>query len=92
MPLEPDLDALLARHDVDVVVLATPPAGHHDQVLAAARAGRHLLVEKPMAQSVEECRSMVAAARDAGGRPSSVLKRAPFPPIAKHPGPGHWPA
>ncbi len=60
--LEPDLDALLRRTDVDAVVLATPPAGHHDQALAVVRSGRHLLVEKPMAQSVVECRAMVDAA------------------------------
>jgi UDP-N-acetyl-2-amino-2-deoxyglucuronate dehydrogenase len=72
VPLEPSLDALLARDDVDAVVLATPPATHRDQTLAAAAAGRHLLVEKPMAQSVAECAEMVAACRAADVRLSVV--------------------
>ena len=72
LPLEPSLGGLLARDDVDAVVLASPPAGHRDQVVAAAAAGKHLLVEKPMAQNVAECRAMVDAARAAGTRLSVV--------------------
>jgi len=68
VPLEPDLDALLARDDIDAVVLATPPAVHLEQTLAAAAAGRHLLVEKPMAQSASECAKMVEACRRGGVR------------------------
>ena len=68
IPLEPDLDSLLARDDVDAVVLATPPAVHLAQTLASAAAGRHLLVEKPMAQSGSECAEMVEACRAAGVR------------------------
>jgi len=66
IPLEPDLDGLLARDDVDAVVLASPPAGHLAQTLAAAAAGKHLLVEKPMAVTLAECDAMNAAARAAG--------------------------
>ena len=74
VPLEPSLEALLARDDVDAVVLASPPAAHRDQTLLAAAAGKHLLVEKPMAQSVAECTAMVAACRDAGVRLSVVAQ------------------
>jgi predicted dehydrogenase len=63
VPLEASLETLLARDDVDAVVFASPPAGHLQQTLLAAAAGRHLLVEKPMAQSVAECDEMVAACR-----------------------------
>jgi predicted dehydrogenase len=66
--LHPDLPALLADPDVAVVVVASPPAGHRDQVLAAARAGRHVLVEKPMARTPRECADMVAACAAAGVR------------------------
>ena len=64
--LHESYEALLADPAVDVVVLTTPPAGHEEQTVAAARAGRHVLVEKPMAQNVDECARMVAACRDAG--------------------------
>jgi len=68
VPLEPDLESMLARPDVDAVVLATPPAGHEQQTLAAAREGRHVFIEKPMAQNVAECRRMVEACDRAGVR------------------------
>jgi len=84
--LEPSLESLLGRDDIDAVVLATPPATHRAQTLLAAQAGRHLLVEKPMAQSVDECAEMVAACRAAGVR-LSVVSQHRFrdsPVAAKH--------
>jgi len=53
--LERSLEALLAREDVDVVCIATPHGLHGAQALAAARAGKHLLIDKPMACTVAEC-------------------------------------
>jgi predicted dehydrogenase len=61
-----DVGALLTAPEVDVVVLASPPAVHAEQTLAAARAGKSVLVEKPMAQNAEECRAMTAACAEAG--------------------------
>jgi predicted dehydrogenase len=61
-----DYAALLARDDVDAVVLATPPSRHHAMALAALRAGRHVWVEKPLALSVADGRELVEAARAAG--------------------------
>ncbi len=58
--------------DVDLVVLASPPAVHRDQAVAAAAAGKHVLVEKPMAQDAAECAAMVEACRAAGVRLSVV--------------------
>ncbi|HVA87824.1 MAG TPA: Gfo/Idh/MocA family oxidoreductase [Candidatus Saccharimonadales bacterium] len=66
VPVEPSLDALLARSDVDAVIVATPHSLHLPQTLAAAKAGRHVYVEKPMALSVAECDAMIAACRAAG--------------------------
>src|ERR1051325_7322060 len=48
---ESSLDALLARGDVDAVIITSPQSAHHDQTILAARAGKHILVEKPMATS-----------------------------------------
>lgn len=66
VPLYASFDELLAADDVDMVVLATPPAVHLEQTLAAAEAGKHLLVEKPMAQDADECRQMTEACERAG--------------------------
>ncbi|MGN6830445.1 Gfo/Idh/MocA family protein [Paucibacter sp. M5-1] len=60
------LDALLARSDADIVVVATPSGLHPQQAIAVARAGRHVLSEKPMATKFDEGMAMVRACRDAG--------------------------
>jgi predicted dehydrogenase len=48
------------------VVSSTPPPMHEPLALAALNAGKHVLVEKPMAASAEACRRMVEAARTSG--------------------------
>jgi predicted dehydrogenase len=55
-----DLDEVLGR--VDAVVVATPPTAHADVALRALRSGRHALVEKPLATTVEDAQQMVDAA------------------------------
>ena len=61
-----DLDAFL--REVDAVVIASPDKLHAQQAIAAAQAGKHILVEKPMATTPEDAHAMVAAARAAGVR------------------------
>jgi predicted dehydrogenase len=51
---------------IDAVVIGTPNALHAEQAIACLRAGKHVLVEKPMAMSVAECDAMIQAARDSG--------------------------
>jgi predicted dehydrogenase len=63
---EPTYEALLTRHDVDAVLIATPHADHCPQVIAAAAAGKHILVEKPMATSAADCTAMIEACERAG--------------------------
>lgn len=60
------LDEVLARDDVDAVAVATPAHTHAAIVTAALRAGKHVVVEKPMADSVEHGRSMVELAAAQG--------------------------
>jgi scyllo-inositol 2-dehydrogenase (NAD+) len=55
-----------ALADCDAVVVSTPTFTHRDLVVAAARAGKHVLCEKPMALDEDEGEAMIAAARDAG--------------------------
>ena len=59
-----DVDALLA--DVDAVAVALPPDVQADLAARAARAGRHLLLDKPLATTVEQGRAVVDAVREAG--------------------------
>ena len=61
-----DYDAMLANPEVEAVFVATPNALHAEQVLAAARAGKHVLCDKPMAVTVADAVAEVDACRDAG--------------------------
>lgn len=61
-----DVDELLARDDVDAVIICTPTGLHKDMVLKAAAAGKHVFCEKPMAMNVADCEVMDKACRDAG--------------------------
>jgi len=63
---EPSVEALLARPDVDVVVIATPHSTHLDLALATAAAGKHIYLEKPMALDSAECDRIIEACRTAG--------------------------
>lgn len=57
-------EALLA--DVDVVDICTPTHLHHDMVMAAAAAGKHVVCEKPLARTLADAEAMIAACENAG--------------------------
>ncbi|MGH2367636.1 MAG: Gfo/Idh/MocA family protein, partial [Chloroflexota bacterium] len=59
-------EALLADHQVDLVIVATPHDTHEMLVVQAAQAGKHVVVDKIMCLTVEEGERMIAAARAAG--------------------------
>lgn len=68
IPVEASVEALLARPDVDVVMISTPHAAHADHAVAAARAGKHILLDKPMATTIEDCDRILDSVRTAGVR------------------------
>ncbi|MBF0817565.1 Gfo/Idh/MocA family oxidoreductase [Microbacterium paludicola] len=72
-----DLDEMLATARLDLVSIATPPATHSELTIRALRAGVDVLVEKPMAPSLEECDAMIAAAAE-NGRMLSVVAQNRF--------------
>ena len=65
-PTYDSVEALCADPSVDVIYLATPHQLHADHVRIAAARGKHVLVEKPMAISLAQCRVMIDCARAAG--------------------------
>ncbi len=75
VPCETSDEALLARPDVDAVCICTPSGAHARQAIAAARAGKHVLVEKPMALTVADADAMIEAARSAGVVLAVALQR-----------------
>jgi len=63
-----DYREVLADPEVDAVVIATPPYLHAEQLTASLSAGKHVLLEKPLAESVESVRRIVSAVEKAPGR------------------------
>ena len=65
-PLVADYRQAIAREDVDVVVVGLPTPLHCEVGRAAAEAGKHIYMEKPLAQSLEEARELMAACEQSG--------------------------
>src|SRR6185312_10571923 len=57
---------LVARDDLDLVVIATPNDTHHPLARDALRAGRHVVVDKPFTVRLDDARELVALARERG--------------------------
>ena len=67
--IETDLDAVLSRDDVDVLAVCTPHDLHPENTIAAAKAGKHVLIEKPAALAWE------VSGGDAGGVAAAGVRR-----------------
>lgn len=61
-----DFADLVADTDVELIVIATPHALHAPMAVQALRAGKHVIVEKPMCVSLEECEAMIKAVEESG--------------------------
>lgn len=61
-------DRIADNQDIDVVYVVLPNAMHHEFVIRAAKAGKHVICEKPMAVSAKQCQEMIDACRKAGVR------------------------
>jgi len=61
-----DYNELLAREDIDAVTLPLPDQVHKEITIAALRAGKHVLCEKPMSLNLDECKEMIKVARECG--------------------------
>ncbi len=62
----PSYEALLADPEIEAVSVCTANHAHAEVTIAALKAGKHVLCEKPMAVTLEECEAMVAAAEESG--------------------------
>lgn len=63
---EPNYRALIANDEIDIIDVSTPGHLHHDVVIEAFAAGKHVLCEKPLANTLDEAASMLRAWRQAG--------------------------
>jgi len=78
-----DHHALLAREDIDAVIIASPNAMHAAHAVEAAQAGKHIYLEKPMAITLDDCRK-VAGAVAKGGVKCAMGYHRRFNPLACH--------
>ena len=88
IPLFDDLDAALARDDVQVVCLCPEPERRGRLVAKAARAGKHVYIDKPLASSVADARDVVQAVDEAGVR-SQMFSMGPAPTWPSSPRTSH---
>jgi phthalate 4,5-cis-dihydrodiol dehydrogenase len=65
-PVDDSAADLMQRRDIQAVYVATPHQWHREHAVLAARAGKHAVVEKPMALSLEDCDEMIAAFKRSG--------------------------
>jgi UDP-N-acetyl-2-amino-2-deoxyglucuronate dehydrogenase len=81
--VDPSLDAMLDRGGIDAVILCTPHPLHAEQGIAAARAGLHVVVEKPMALDPADAERMIAAAAETGVVLSVISQRRWYQPVQR---------
>lgn len=67
-------EKLLTREDIDLVDICTPPFAHASIAVNALNSGKNVLVEKPMAASLQECDQMLAAAKQSGKMLSCIAQ------------------
>ncbi|GAA4837151.1 Gfo/Idh/MocA family oxidoreductase [Paenibacillus vulneris] len=70
-----DLKELLAQDDIDGVIVDTPTNMHHEVMVAAAQAGKHIFTEKVVATTLKECNEILAAVQEAGVKLTVSLPR-----------------
>src|SRR3989454_1779311 len=58
-----DVDTLLARDDINLIYIATPPFLHYPQALKALQAGKHVICEKPLAMNLQQVDDMIGLAK-----------------------------
>ncbi|MSR64940.1 MAG: Gfo/Idh/MocA family oxidoreductase [Verrucomicrobiae bacterium] len=73
----------LLSSDINAIYVCTPPDSHGEYVVAAIEAGKHVLVEKPMASSVADCEAMIRAARTKGVTLGVAYYRRAYPKMQK---------
>lgn len=77
----PDYQPMLADERVEAIVVSTPPQFHEEIVIAALESGRHVLCEKPLANTLDACRRMVEAARQAKKTLATGFNHRYFPAV-----------
>ena len=78
-----DLDQMLERPEIQAVSICSPHTTHPDMAVACARAGKHALIEKPMAVDLKGCDTAIAAAKAAGVKLGVISQRRFYEPVVR---------
>lgn len=68
-----DLEEMLARPDIDIITICTPSGAHMEPAIAAAKAGKHVIVEKPLDVTLKRCDAMIDACAKAGVKLGTIF-------------------
>ena len=78
-----DIKAMVSGSSIDLVIICTPHPFHKDPTLEAANAGAHVLVEKPLASSLEDCDVMISGCDQAAVKLGVICQRRWYAPVAR---------
>ena len=78
-----DIREMIAAAGVEAVIVCTPHPAHRDAAVMAAEAGAHVLVEKPLASTLQDCDAMLAAAKKAKVKIGVVCQRRFYSPVQR---------
>jgi len=78
-----DVSEMVSKEKIDVVIILTPHPNHKDPAIAALEAGAHVLVEKPMASSLEDCDAMLEASGRTGKQIGMICQRRWYRPVVR---------
>ena len=78
-----DISVMVKNHAIDLVIVCTPHPFHRDPTMLAAQAGAHVLVEKPLASTLEDCDMMLEACRKHNVKIGVVSQRRWYEPVKR---------
>lgn len=78
-----DISVMVKNHAIDLVIVCTPHPFHRDPTMLAAQAGAHVLVEKPLASTLEDCDMMLEACRKQNVKIGVVSQRRWYAPVKR---------
>ena len=78
-----DIEEMIEREKIDVVTVCTTHPTHAAVSVAALRAGAHVLIEKPLASSLQDCDLMIATAKATGKKLGMISQRRLYPPVQR---------
>ena len=78
-----DIASMVSGASIDLVIVCTPHPFHKEPCIEAVKAGAHVLVEKPLASSLEDCDAMIEACNEAGVKLGVISQRRWYAPVSR---------